>query len=51
MKQITYRNTNVPNERVNFETALLKGLGSNYGLYMVDKKDLPQVHPAQLRRL
>lgn len=51
MKQITYRNTNVPNERVNFETALLRGMGSNYGLYMVDRKDLPIFSQGQLRAM
>ena len=51
MKQITYRNTNVPSERVNFETALLRGLGSNYGLYMIDKKDLPQFSHTQLKSM
>jgi threonine synthase len=48
MKQITYKNTNVPGERVNFETALLEGLGKDYGLYMMDKKDLPQFSSEQL---
>lgn len=51
MKQITYRNTNVPSERVNFETALLRGLGSDYGLYMVDKQDLPQFTPQDLESM
>ncbi len=51
MKQITYRNTNLPSERVNFETALLRGMGSNYGLYMVDKQDLPQFSPFHLEAM
>ncbi len=45
MKPITYYSTNDHNERVNFETALLKGMASNYGLYMVARKEIPRVSP------
>ena len=48
MKTLTYRNINNSDERVNFETALLRGMGSNYGLYMIDKQDLPKFSTEQL---
>ncbi len=41
MKPITYYSTNDHNERVEFETALLRGLSSNYGLYMVPRAEIP----------
>lgn len=41
MKPITYYSTNNKDERVNFRTALLNGMGSNYGLYMVARDDIP----------
>ena len=43
MEPITYYSTNNPNERVNFETALLGGMAPDYGLYMVSRKELPQM--------
>ncbi len=43
MEPITYYSTNNPNERINFETALLRGMAPDYGLYMVSRKDLPQI--------
>ena len=45
MKQITYYSTNNNKERVSFETALMNGLASNYGLYMVSRKDIPLKPP------
>ncbi|HNT44294.1 MAG TPA: threonine synthase [Syntrophorhabdaceae bacterium] len=36
-----YYSTNNPAERVTFETALLTGMASNYGLYMIARKDIP----------
>lgn len=41
MGEIVYYSTNNPAERVNFETALLTGMASNYGLYMMARKDIP----------
>jgi threonine synthase len=41
MKPITYYSTNDHTERVNFETALLRGLSANYGLYMVPRAEIP----------
>jgi len=43
MEPITYYSTNSPNERINFEAALLKGMAPDYGLYMVSRKELPQM--------
>lgn len=43
MKPITYYSTNNPDERINFETALLRGMAPDYGLYMVSRKELPQI--------
>lgn len=40
---VIYRSTNNSGERVNFETALLNGMASNYGLYMMDKSDIPKL--------
>lgn len=36
-----YYSTNNPAERVNFETALLAGMASSYGLYMIAREDIP----------
>ena len=43
MEPITYYSTNSPNERINFEAALLRGMAPDYGLYMVSRKELPQM--------
>jgi len=43
MEPITYYSTNSPNERINFEAALLRGMAPDYGLYMVSRKELPQI--------
>lgn len=48
MRTITYYSTNNYDERVNFETALLKGMASNYGLYMVARKDVPILAPGRI---
>lgn len=41
MKEMYYTSTNNPDERVNFETALLRGMASNYGLYVVPRDRVP----------
>lgn len=41
MEETAYYSTNNPAEHVNFETALLTGMASNYGLYMIARKDIP----------
>ncbi len=43
MKQILYRSTNNPAEKVNFEDGLLRGMAPDYGLYMVARQDIPQL--------
>lgn len=48
MKQITYYSTNNLDEKVNFETALLNGIASNYGLYMMARKDIPKLSSKQI---
>lgn len=42
MNTIVYHSTNNPSEKVNFETALMNGMASGYGLYMVSKDQLPR---------
>lgn len=41
MKDIVFYSTNNPGERVDFQTALLAGMASRYGLYMIDRNDIP----------
>ncbi|HOC46737.1 MAG: threonine synthase [Syntrophorhabdaceae bacterium] len=41
MKDIRFYSTNDPGERVDFQTALLAGMASRYGLYMIGRKDIP----------
>jgi len=49
MSPIGYYSTNNKAERVNFEVALMKGLASNYGLYMIAKGDIPRLGPSFIR--
>ena len=49
MARVSYYSTNNKAERVNFETALMKGLASNYGLYMIAKGDIPRLEPSVIR--
>ena len=51
MKTITFYSTNNKSERVNFETALMNGLASNYGLYMISRNDIPKVTPETLKAM
>ncbi|MDD3846807.1 MAG: threonine synthase [Syntrophorhabdaceae bacterium] len=41
MDETIYYSTNDPDKRVSFETALLTGMASNYGLYMIARRDIP----------
>lgn len=41
MKEILFYSTNDPGERVDFQAALLAGMASRYGLYMIDRTDVP----------
>ena len=49
MGQIRYYSTNNKAERVTFEAALMKGLASNYGLYMIAKEDIPKLSPSTIK--
>ena len=40
---IRYYSTNNKKDKVDFETALMRGLAPDYGLYMIDRKDIPQL--------
>lgn len=51
MKQVRYYSTNNKTERVNFETALLNGMASNHGLYMISKEDVPKLFPSQIKEM
>jgi threonine synthase len=51
MKTILYKSTNNPEERVNFETGLLRGLASDYGLYMVARNDIPRLDPDVIKAM
>ncbi len=51
MKEIRYYSTNNPGECVNFETALLAGMASNYGLYMMARRDVPVLAPERIREM
>jgi len=48
MSKIIYYSTNNKTERVGFRTALMNGLASEYGLYMIDKKDIPLLAPDRI---
>ena len=48
MKEVSYYSTNNKSERVNFETALLNGMASNYGLYMMARSDIPKFSMAEI---
>lgn len=51
MGEIKYYSTNNKSERVSFETALMKGLASNYGLYMIAKEDIPRLKPKTIKAM
>lgn len=48
MNPIRYYSTNNKAERVTFETALLKGLASQYGLYMIAREDIPRLNASAI---
>jgi len=49
MGQIKFYSTNNKSETANFETALMNGLASGYGLYMISKKDIPKLKKETIR--
>jgi len=51
MQTLYYYSTNNPDERVTFETALLKGMASNFGLYMIARRDIPKIPIEQIRAM
>ncbi len=51
MATITYYSTNNKSEKVNFETALMNGLASNYGLYMISRNDVPLISPESMKAM
>ncbi|MFH1454990.1 MAG: threonine synthase [bacterium] len=46
-----FYSTNNHKKTVNFETALLKGIPSDYGLYMIDRKDIPKLSKKELAEM
>ena len=51
MEKTVYYSTNNPGERVDFQTALLAGMASNYGLYMIARSDVPVVPPERIKAM
>ncbi|HVN97930.1 MAG TPA: threonine synthase [Syntrophorhabdaceae bacterium] len=51
MNPIWFYSTNNRDEKVNFEAALLKGMASNYGLYMVARDDIPVIPSERIRAM
>jgi threonine synthase len=51
MKQIRYYSTNNKAEEANFETALMNGLASNYGLYMIARGNIPKLNLSVIREM
>jgi len=48
---IKYYSTNNKSELVNFETALLRGMAPDYGLYMIARDDIPKLSPNQIKSM
>ena len=51
MNPITFYSTNNKTELVNFETALINGLASHYGLYMISRNHIPQIAPESMKAM
>ncbi|MGD0236571.1 MAG: threonine synthase [Syntrophorhabdales bacterium] len=45
---ILYKSTNNPDDRVNFETALLRGLAPDYGLYTIPREQIPMLSGSEI---
>ncbi|NLE09264.1 MAG: threonine synthase [Dehalococcoidales bacterium] len=45
MKKIRFYSTNNKSEQASFKQALMNGLASDYGLYMIPKTDIPNLAP------
>ncbi len=48
MMPILYKSTNNPDDRVNFETALLRGLAPDYGLYTIPREQIPMLSGSEI---
>ncbi len=48
---IFYHSTNNHNEKTCFREALLNGMASNYGLYMMPREDIPKLADSDIRAL
>ena len=46
-----FYSTNNKKEKVDFKTALLNGIASNYGLYMIDRKNIPRLSSVTLENM
>jgi len=51
MNRIRYYSTNNKSECVSFETALLRGLASQYGLYMIKRADIPKLSASSIKAM
>lgn len=51
VERIYYYSTTNYGERVDFETALLNGIASNYGLYMFPKEAIPKIPQEKIREM
>ena len=51
MGGIHYYSTNNKKERVSFETALMRGLASHYGLYMISRADIPKLDASSIKAM
>jgi threonine synthase len=51
MGGIYYYSTNHKTERVSFETALMRGLAANYGLYMCSRADIPKLDASSIQSM
>ncbi len=51
MSPLYYHSTNNQTEKVSFQTALLRGMSPDYGLYMLDRSDIPKLPKEQIRNM
>ncbi|HEX2966982.1 MAG TPA: pyridoxal-phosphate dependent enzyme [Syntrophorhabdaceae bacterium] len=49
MSPIYYHSTNNQTEKVSFQTALLRGMSPDYGLYMLDRGDIPRISKERIK--
>lgn len=50
-RQIFFHNTNDRSQKVTFQKALMDGQAPNYGLYMIDRNDVPKLDQSQIREM